>query len=211
MIFQALKPIVRLGRHYLGIDEHARIFNRHYRNDDWVGGGSGTGSTPEATATYREFLISFLETRGIRRVVDLGCGDWQFSRLIDWSGIDYTGIDVSGVVLENTKRFAASNIKFFEMNGTSPRLPGADLLIMKDVIQHWSNDDITKFLPNLARFKYALITNGSHKGADETNSPSKTGGCRPVDLTLPPFSLEGEYVLDFQADEQKITFLWQQR
>jgi SAM-dependent methyltransferase len=208
MLIQKLREVAAAGRRMVGIDEHARVFNKHYRKDAWIGGGSGSGSTPEFTISYREFLADFLKKRSIRSVVDLGCGDWQFSRLIDWSGINYTGIDVSTIARKNIKMFAKPGIRFIEMNGASPDLPTADLLIMKDVIQHWSNEDIEKFLPNLPKFKYALITNGSHKGSGETNLPSRAGGCRPVDLTAAPFALRGEYVFEFQADEPKITFLW---
>src|SRR5258708_3166902 len=115
-ISQQLRELAAAGRRLLGIDEHARVFNRYYRSDAWIGGGSGSGSTPSVTAPYRDFLTSFLRENNIRSVVDLGCGDWQFSRLIDWSGIDYLGVDVSGVVLENTSKFAKPGIRFLELN-----------------------------------------------------------------------------------------------
>jgi hypothetical protein len=94
------------------------------------------------------------------------------------------------------------------MNGVTGDVPGADLVILKDVIQHWTNDDVHRFIPNLSKFKYALITNGSHKGSDRINLESAIGSCRPVDLTVAPFNLPGQYVFEFMADEPKITFLW---
>jgi SAM-dependent methyltransferase len=203
-----IKNLARIGRRLAGVDEHARVFNRYYKSDAWIGGGSGSGSTPEVTAPYRDFLSRFLRDHNIKSVVDLGCGDWQFSKLIDWSRIDYLGVDVSRTVLDNTRKFAKPGIRFIELNGTSSSLPGADLLIMKDVMQHWSNEDIEQFLLNLPKFQYALITNGSHKGSDRTNSQTQTGGCRPVDLTATPFNVRGDYVLEFQADEPKILFSW---
>jgi hypothetical protein len=115
---------------------------------------------------------------------------------------------VSSVVLENTKRFTKPGIRFLELNGASGSLPGGDLLILKDVIQHWSNADVKTFLPKLSKFKYALITNGSHKGSNRTNLDDKVGGCRPVDLTADPFNVRGDYIFEFHADEPKITFLW---
>jgi SAM-dependent methyltransferase len=207
-VSEKFRNLARIGRRLAGVDEHARVFNRHYMTNAWIGGGSGTGSTPEVTASYRDFLSKFLKENKIKSVVDLGCGDWQFSQLIDWTGIDYLGVDVSGVVLENTKRFTKPGIRFLELNGTSGSLPGGDLLILKDVIQHWSNADVKAFLPNLSKFKYALITNGSHSGSNRTNSDDKVGGCRPVDLIADPFNVRGDYIFEFQADEPKITFLW---
>jgi hypothetical protein len=44
------------------------------------------------------------------------------------------------------------------------------------------------------------------KNSDENTS---AGGCRPVDLTAPPFNVKGKYIFKFTADEPKVTFLWQ--
>lgn len=208
MVVSTLRRLARLGRRMLGVDEHARVFNRYYQSGAWIGGGSGSGSTPAVTASYRDFLTDFVKRQNITSVVDLGCGDWQFSQLLDWTGIEYIGIDVSSVVLRNTSQFSKPGIKFLEMNGVTGAVPCADLLIVKDVIQHWSNDDIHRFLANLSKFKYALVTNGSHKGQSTTNLHGAVGGCRPVDLTADPFNVPGKYVLEFVADEPKITFLW---
>jgi SAM-dependent methyltransferase len=197
-------------RRAVGRDDHARIFDDHYKSNLWIGGGSGSGSTPEITAEYRNFLVAFLRDHKIKSVVDLGCGDWQFSQMIDWTGIDYTGIDVSGVVLANTKKHARPSVKFIQLDGSRNELPLADLLIAKDVLQHWSNADVSKFIPKMKKFKYALITNGTHEIAKIQNENTRSGGCRPVDLSAPPFNVKGEYVFKFTADEPKVTFLWKQ-
>jgi hypothetical protein len=89
-------------------------------------------------------------------------------------------------------------------------LPAADLLIVKDVLQHWSNADIQAFLPQLQNYKGALVTNGYPPGSESfVNSEIHTGpNYRPVDLQRPPFNLPGRYVFDFQAHELKKVFLW---
>lgn len=188
---------------------HKEIFNKIYEQNIW-GNGSGSGSTPANTEDYRIFLANFLKTNKVLSVVDLGCGDWQFSKLIDWTGINYTGIDVSDVVLRNTKLFGSERISFLEMNALTDDLPSADLLIMKDVVQHWSNADILSFLPRLKRYKRALITNGFHPaGLSRTNGDIATGGWRPVDLKSPPFNLTGDYVHWYNGGEPKWVFLSQ--
>jgi SAM-dependent methyltransferase len=188
---------------------HGEIFDFIYRNDVWKG-GSGTGSREDVTRDYREFLQQFIQAARITSVVDLGCGDWQFSRHVDWSGIDYTGVDASAVVLENTGKFARPGVRFLHADGMTDALPAADLLIVKDVLQHWSNADIQAFLPQLQNYKGALITNGFPPGGEGfVNSEIRTGAnYRPVDLPRPPFNLPGRYVFDFQADEPKRVFLW---
>jgi SAM-dependent methyltransferase len=140
----------------------------------------------------------FSRDQSIGSVVDAGCGDWQFSKLIDWGGIDYLGIDVSAVVLEATRRFAKKNIRFVKGDVRTFDPPPADLLIMKDVLQHWPNADISELIPKFSRFRYCLITNG-HAPEDlrPVNTDVATGAWRPVDLAAAPFDVAGQYVLTY--------------
>jgi SAM-dependent methyltransferase len=187
---------------------HGQIFDDIYIKNIWSV-GSGPGSTEENTRQYRWFLQNFLRSNRIKRVLDLGCGDWQFSKLLDWTGIDYLGVDVSAVVLANTMAFARPGIAFLKLNAVTDQLPDADLLIAKDVLQHWSNADISKFLPKLKSFRMALITNGFHPSLmNKLNHDMETGGWRPVDLPKPPFNLDGNYVYWFHGGEPKYVFLW---
>ena len=56
----------------------------------------------------------------------MGCGDWQFSKLIDWSGIDYHGFDVAPVVISNNvDQFASDNVSFSHYSGNADELPAA--------------------------------------------------------------------------------------
>jgi len=190
-------------------DGHAQIFDNIYIANEWAT-GSGEGSREEVTRDYREFLQKFMRDYRIKSVVDLGCGDWQFSRHIDWNGIKYTGVDVSKIVLKTSKKFAAANIKFLHADVMRNRLPSADLLLAKDVLQHWSLEDIHQFIPKLKKYRYALITNGFPESIlPLTNAQKPTGGNhRPIDLGIAPFHLRGEYIFSFEADELKKAFLW---
>lgn len=178
---------------------HAQIFDFIYAADLWEG-GSGAGSFPPATEKYRSYLRDFMAQQGIRSVVDAGCGDWQSSQLIEWRGIDYLGIDVSSVALNNTKRFAKDGIRFIVGDARTIDLPEADLLILKDVLQHWSNADITAIVPKFRRFRYCLIANGATEQVRHlTNTDMPAGGYRPVDLSKPPFGVPGTFVLDYEV------------
>src|SRR5579872_5162689 len=110
-------------------------FNLVYKTGEWGKnehgeGTSGTGSSLENAKPYMNFLIRFMKENNITSVVDFGCGDWQFSQHIDWSGIKYTGYDVVASVIEkNTAQFAKPTITFVQANGIKADLPKADLLI----------------------------------------------------------------------------------
>jgi SAM-dependent methyltransferase len=187
---------------------HGEIFDTIYREDRWQG-GSGPGSREEVTRAYRTFLQNFMRTNLIASVVDLGCGDWQIARHMDWAGVNYIGVDASAVVLQTTQKFARDGVSFIHANAVTHPLPSADLLIVKDVLQHWPNSDIVAFLPQLAKYRFALITNGfAASRVAKLNADIKVGNCRAVNLALAPFNLPGCFVFGFQADEPKWVFLW---
>lgn len=187
---------------------HKDIFNDIYRTRHW-GNGSGPGSSVKNTTRYRWFIQNFLISNNIKSVVDIGCGDWQFSRHIDWKGVHYLGLDVSDVVLANTKNFAGEGIEFREIDAVHDELPTADLVIIKDVLQHWNNQDVLKFLPKLNNFRTALITNGfPPERRHALNKNIKTGQQRPIDLGRPPFNVKGNYIFWYTGDEPKYVFCW---
>lgn len=137
---------------------HRETFTYIYDNKVW-GEGSGGGSNPENNTEYILFLQDFLKEKEIKSVIDFGCGDWQFSQFIDWSGASYGGIDcVRSVIESNKEKFELDGISF--AHGEDVIGLKADLLIIKDVMQHWEDESIMEFLnPILNNFKYILITN----------------------------------------------------
>lgn len=61
----------------------------------------------------------------------------------------------------------------------------ADMMILKDVLQHWSNADIVSFLDkNATRFKYTLITNTQSQSFD--NEDIETGQTRGLSAKFEP-------------------------
>jgi SAM-dependent methyltransferase len=176
-------------------------------NDQGVG-NSGFGSKLKTTLIYRTFLEQLLKDLKIQSVVDAGCGDWEFSQAIDWTGIDYKGYDIVPAVIEHDKQnYAKPNIQFFDADIVEADLPPADLLISKHVLQHLPNADVQKFLTRqLHKYKYIILTDGVNIGSLSSSNPDiKPGQYRPLDLTRPPFNIRGAKVLtwwDGQAMHQ---------
>lgn len=173
-------------------------FEEIYATAEWVGGGSGEGSQPLHTRGYTRFLQKFLKKYRIRSVLDFGCGDWQFSRLIDWAGLRYVGVDlVRPVISRNREAYGAPHIEFQVFEGEVDRLPAADLIIVKDVLQHWSNEAIRSFLPTLKRYRYALITNCVNPGGVTSNEAIEDGSFRFLDIRLAPFQMPARELYSF--------------
>src|SRR5262249_54067998 len=116
-----------------------KVFLDIYDNDTW-GFGSGHGSLPRVTKPYSLFLQNFIRNNPIQTVVDYGCGDWQFSRIIDWDGIHYVGLDVSDeLIVRNRRRYGTTTVRFELSPQKCADLPSGDLLLVKDVLQHLPN------------------------------------------------------------------------
>jgi SAM-dependent methyltransferase len=144
----------------------------------------------------------------IKTVLDIGCGDWQHSCLIDWTGIHYTGVDVVPHVVErNRAAHSAPNVTFMLADGRTVPLD-ADLLIIKDVVQHWTTEEIIQFLDRMkrSRLRFALLANCEPSlWLQQGNRDCAAGEWRPVDLLAAPFLLDAENVLEFHT---KKAVLW---
>jgi hypothetical protein len=185
-------------------------FGYIYDNNVW-GNGSGN-SSPDETRPYMQLLTEFIRDKGIRTVVDVGCGDWQHSRAIDWSGVRYFGFDVVESVIETNRRnFGAANIQFDVLRRTLVELPSADLVLCKDVLQHLPTADVNEYLDWFqAHYKYAIVTNDIScvsAQADATDDPTgyanieiEHGAYRPIRLDLPPFDRKVVSLLEWQIE-----------
>ncbi len=192
-------PMINKQLTYLSLlanRDSTEIFTDIYNRKEQAG-ISDPGSTLESTQNYRHILQNFLRDNKINSVVDLGCGIWEFLSHIDWNGIEYRGFDVVARVIEQNKLFYENDhIHFEQLDALQHELPAADLLLCKDVLQHLTNEDIQSIIAQFKKYKYCLITNGLSP-LDQLNHPIKRGDYRPIDLTKPPFSLEGIKILTY--------------
>jgi hypothetical protein len=186
-------------------DTIPEAFATIYKTDAWSH-GSGPGSRSFNTIEYRAFLERFIEANGVKTVTDLGCGDWQFSKQIDWTDIAYTGFDVvESVVIGNRARHARQNIAF-KLFGGIHDLPGGDLLLAKEVLQHLPTRTVLEYIPAIrAKYRYALLTN-STEPADIANTDIAPGGYRPLRLDAPPFAVPGAKI--FTYFPQAGSYMW---
>lgn len=175
------------------------VFGNIYALNSW-GFGSGHGSLPKATRRYRQFLADFMRENKVRSVVDYGCGDWQFSRLVDWSRVNYLGLDViSGLIDTNNKKYRMTNVRFEMAPEQFANVPSADLLIVKDVLQHFPTEMVRRFMEEaVPHFKFALITN-CIEPASELNREITLGDFRPLDLRAAPFHYRAPAVFCFSG------------
>jgi len=188
-------------------------FNRIYSGGVWgrdvAGAGtSGTGSTLAITRDYRAYLQDFIKKHRVTSIVDAGCGDWSFSRTIDWADASYLGVDIASDVIEADRKKHEKGKITFRVGDITEELPAADLLISKDVLQHLSNALVHKFIRNnlkRGKYKWVLLTNDRGSG----NGDTVPGGYRAIDLAAPPFDVKGlvDLPITFGTEVTKVTSL----
>jgi hypothetical protein len=210
MIAYYLTLILAMAYSFTFSNKEDTAFSRIYRDKIWYR-GSGKGSSPEMTVDYRRVLQQYFDDPKYTTYVDFGCGDWQIMSLITIPDTkQYIGIDVvNSLITAHRERHAKPNVKFYHASEWTPEMtPNADLLIVKDVLQHLSTPRIQEFLTTtLPKFRYALITNDFGENRRQRNI--LPGEYRPLDLTAPPFNLQLEPIMAFKyAIYDKRTFLW---
>lgn len=174
------------------------VFSKIYKEGLW-NEGSGDGSKIENVREYVDVLQKYIDKPEIKTVIDLGCGDWQFSKFLDLSSVLYLGVDVVDSVIDsNIDLYSASNIDFISRDIITYELPQVDLIICKDVLQHLSNRDVISVLIKIIKSsKFALITN-DFNSESTSNIDIENGDYRYLDLTLSPFFLDVVTVLEFE-------------
>lgn len=169
------------------------IFSHIYEIGYW-GVGSGHGSALENTVEYNAFVRKFLEEHSeITSVLDLGCGDWQSSFDIYDNlsrPVEYLGIDVVlSVVHANRQKFPGYRFECRDVMNVDA-LPYADVYILKDVLQHWSNDCIISFMDALTtrggKCKYMILCNCCFQ--QKPMEDCKTGEWRPLFSKFEPLA-----------------------
>jgi 2-polyprenyl-3-methyl-5-hydroxy-6-metoxy-1,4-benzoquinol methylase len=178
--------------------DNKKVFSKIYKEDLW-NEGSGDGSKVENVREYVDVLQKYIDKPEIKTVIDLGCGDWQFSKFLDLSSVLYLGVDVVDSVIDsNIDLYSASNIDFISRDIITYELPQVDLIICKDVLQHLSNRDVISVLIKIIKSsKFALITN-DFNSESTSNIDIENGDYRYLDLTLSPFFLDVVTVLEFE-------------
>jgi SAM-dependent methyltransferase len=175
------------------------FFDENYR----AGGDSGSGSLVSSTITYRHVIESFIRLNDVHSVLDLGCGDWQFSKLIPWDyyDISYLGLDISPSIIEkNTATFGTERRKFKVIGRSSEifDLGTFDLVICKDCLQHVPNGIVNEYLDVfVAVGRHSLITNDAFT-SDAINEDINSGDLyRPIDIRKPPFSRNSSIIAEY--------------
>ena len=189
-----------------------QIFSKIYDENTWGKDSknnfcSGPGTTTPNIIKYISFLEHFIKQNKIKNIIDLGCGDYRvMNAIMDKDPeLNYTGIDIVPQLIEhNQKIFGSNRIKFVCLNAITDEMPGGDLIIIRQVLQHLNNNQIQLILGKLIRYKYVLIS--EHLPTENiTPNIDKLAGPKNrlffnsgIFLDKPPFSIKAKRVFELK-------------
>jgi hypothetical protein len=196
------------SRSKVNLDSNREIFSHVYQNKLWGVASpenespfySGPGSSdPDIVDPYVETVKRFFASLPTKmKAVDLGCGDFRVgSRILD-SFDSYTACDVVPELVDfNQKYWRHLPVDFLVVDLVKGEIPTGDVLIIRQVLQHLSNEDIFKFTQLIPRdFSYLLITEHLPSKIDFIANRDKVSGTdirlgsgSGVVLTQPPFNM----------------------
>lgn len=209
-IIRTLKRTLRFKR--LNTQE---IFSEIYENGLWGKSEnpeykyySGSGSHDKnITTIYIDNVVAFIKNLPTKpNVVDLGCGDFSVGSQIRAYCNNYVACDIVPQLIEyNKKKYFDFNVDFRFLNLITDQLPAGDIVFIRQVLQHLSNEQIQKLIPKLYRnYSYLILT--EHLPISKSFSPNLDMPAGPnirvafnsgVVLTAPPFNLKviREYIV----------------
>jgi SAM-dependent methyltransferase len=215
-VMQARRQRIALRRQSeYAVKEVEETFSEIYEKNVWGGRKgefySGEGSTEKYADAYAECVRKIIFEKRIRKVVDLGCGDFRVASKFITPEIEYVGIDVvPSLINHNQIKFGKEKIRFLCANIIDDELPEGELCLIRQVLQHLSNAEIRKILENVRKFRYLIVTehfpHPTKKivaNLDIPHGPEmRLHFDSAVILDEPPFGLEDvKLLLDSEAEE----------
>ena len=169
------------------------LFAEIWRSNLWGAdeSRSGLGSEQQATIRLTAELPPLLKHFGIRRLLDIPCGDFGWLGRTELDLDTYIGADIVGEIVDlNASRFATPDgrISFRQLDLLTDPLPATDAVLCRDCLVHLSFANIERAFANLAasgsRWLIATTFTDHHDNGDIVD-----GDWRLLNLQAAPFNL----------------------
>ena len=186
------------------------IFSDIYESGKWGGTkddySSGGGTTNSRISDAYVQCLSQLSAEwkfGELAAVDLGCGDMRIGQRIAPFFSKYVGVDiVPKLIDQHARNLATESVSFQHLNIIEDDLPDGNICMIRQVLQHLSNEQISKILRKLKKYDYVLITEHLPKSnlKLKQNLDKPHGGDirlyenSGVYITAPPFNIPASQV-----------------
>lgn len=160
----------------------ATTFKNIYSDKRWGGTeeekfNSGAGSEDSISIRFIEFATKYIAENNIKSIVDLGCGDFRVgSKMVSPTVEKYIGIDVVEELINHHQNTYGSEIISFNcLDIINDELPEAELCVIRQVLQHLSNQQVAEILVKVRKYKYLIICDHIPGGTFTPNKDKKHG------------------------------------
>ena len=163
----------KVAQEFSGLS-NAEVFEKIYEEKRWgnsdienrkYSSGDGTRDK-EVVGEYIDAVTVFLSKQeGLKSGLDLGCGDFSVGVAFCDLFKDYQAMDVAkNVIKENKTIYKSKKVRFSVLDLTSGQIPSTDVILVRQVLQHLSNDEIKKFIKNIeGKFRHLIVTESLSK------------------------------------------------
>lgn len=182
------------------------IFDDIYVNEKWNNKNknvplSGPGSTIQVANNFANFIEKFIRNNNIVNIIDIGCGDLTWiskTKFFNDDKINYIGMDISEYII-NINKSNYPKKKFIQNNAVDKFDYSCDLIILRDVIFHLSNNNILSIFNNIKnKFNYICITNCRNN--TNTDNFDKWHFSQK-NIHLEPFNISANYLNKIEENE----------
>ncbi|WP_427156867.1 class I SAM-dependent methyltransferase [Aliinostoc sp. HNIBRCY26] len=192
------------------------VFANIYVNNVWGGNAgeffSGKGSNEIFAIPYSQLIANFIVEKQLNpiKIVDLGCGDFRVGQQLLQAlenvqiKYQYTGIDIVPQLIEtHRQKFANAQVEFLCIDAIESDLPPGDICLIRQVLQHLSNEHINNILAKISQYNYVFVTESYPENLEDTvpNIDISTGAeirlekNSAVFLDQPPFNVHNVELL----------------
>lgn len=148
----------------------------------------------------REALAMIFREYDVRVVNDAGCGDFNWMKRVDLSGIDYLGYDIVQW---------GEALPFKKLNIATEVMRKCDLIICRDVLFHLPNEVVSQAIDLFRQSGDYLFATSHYNAKPERHRWSTIiqKNYSPVDLTRSEFGL-GKPINTFKETPSQYMGLW---
>jgi methyltransferase family protein len=165
-----------------------QVFREIFSRQAWGGveSVSGPGSDSTQTRLIEERLPELWQRYGVRRLVDVPCGDFRWMKRVVSHLSDYVGLDIVDELVAQNAQYESPQIKFIHADITSSPIPRADMILCRDCLVHLPFREIRQAIDNLKRSGSTYLLTTTFPLHDD-NEDIVIGDWRTLNFERPPF------------------------
>lgn len=152
-----------------------QFFTAIYHQNSWVNPNtrSGCGSDLPETPIIRRQIPELLKKLDAKSVLDAGCGEFYWLKEVNLDFLDfYMGVDIVKEIIDNnTKKYGNEQRSFSVMNIVEEDLPTVDVVLCRDVFQHYGDMDIKRIVANIKLSNSKYLLTSTFRGKKQNNDP----------------------------------------